>query len=362
MYAELIDLTDSELEARVKRHVGAERCAMADVVAHLAEFDARRLYLPAGFSSLFTYCCAVLRLSESEAYNRIEAARAVRRYPRILGFLRDGALNLTTVRHIAPHLADDEDGLLVAACGKSRREVEELVAARNPKADVPALVRKLPVRKPDEPTPGMASLPAESPTQAPVAPVVPSPVPLPSPSATVMPLASDRYVIRFTASAATRAKLRRAQDLLRHAIPTGDVAEIVDRALTMLLDDLARRKTAATQHPRDPVLRKREAGRSRHIPAGVKRAVWLRDGGRCAFVSRRGQRCTERGFVEYHHVDPYAAGGQATVENIELRCRAHNGYEAELFFGGHVVRRERTRSGTSSPARGEAVPPAMHGP
>jgi 5-methylcytosine-specific restriction endonuclease McrA len=362
MDAELIDLTDNELEARVKCHVGAERCATADVIAHLAEFDARRLYLPAGFSSLFTYCCGPLRLSESEAYNRIEAARAMRRFPRILNLLRDGALNLTTVRLIAPHLVDGDDALLDQACGKSRREVEELVAARNPKADVPALVRKLPVRQPDEATPGIASLLAEPPAQAQVPRVVPSPVPLPSPSATVMPLASDRYVIRFTASAAIRAKLQSAQDLLRHAIPTGDVAEIVDRALTALLDDLARKKTAATEHPRDPVRRKREAGRSRHIPAAVKRAAWLRDGGRCAFVSRKGHRCTERAFVEYHHVDPYAAGGQATVENIELRCRSHNGYEAELFFGSEVVQRARTRSGTSSPVRGEAAPPAMHGP
>ncbi|HEX7126283.1 MAG TPA: HNH endonuclease, partial [Thermodesulfobacteriota bacterium] len=72
---------------------------------------------------------------------------------------------------------------------------------------------------------------------------------------------------------------------------------------------------------------------SRHIPAAVRRAVWARDGGRCAFVSRTGRRCTERGFLEFHHVRPYAAGGAATVENIELRCRAHNGYEAERMFG-----------------------------
>jgi hypothetical protein len=301
----------------------------------------------------------VLRLSESEAYNRIEAARAVRRFPRILGLLRDGALNLTTVRLIAPHLADDEDGLLVASCGKSRREVEGLVAARNPKADVPALVRKLPVRQPDEPTPGIASLLAEPPAQPQVSRVVPSPVP--SPSATVMPLASDRYVIRFTASAATRAKLQSAQDLLRHAIPTGDVAEIVDRALTALLDDLARKKTAATERPR-PVPRSPTARRNRHIAAAVKRGVWVRDGGRCAFVARNGHRCTERAFLEYHHVDPYAAGGEASVENIELRCRPHNGYEAELFFGSEAVRRARARSGTSSSVRGEARPPAMQGP
>lgn len=72
--------------------------------------------------------------------------------------------------------------------------------------------------------------------------------------------------------------------------------------------------------------------RSRHIPAEVKREVWLRDGGQCAFVARNGRRCSERGFLEFHHVEPYSAGGVATTNNIQLRCRAHNGYEAELYL------------------------------
>lgn len=73
---------------------------------------------------------------------------------------------------------------------------------------------------------------------------------------------------------------------------------------------------------------------TRYIPAEVKRAVWKRDDGRCAFRSGSRQ-CTETSFLEFHHVEPYAAGGTATVENIELRCRAHNRYEAVLFFGEH---------------------------
>jgi HNH endonuclease len=69
----------------------------------------------------------------------------------------------------------------------------------------------------------------------------------------------------------------------------------------------------------------------------VRRAVWTRDAGRCAFIGTQG-RCAETGCLEFHHVKPYADGGPATVDNIELRCRAHNAYEAELFFGGDVSR------------------------
>jgi len=148
--------------------------------------------------------------------------------------------------------------------------------------------------------------------------------------AVVVPLAPERYKVQFTASAETYEKLRLAQNLLRHEIPNGDPAAIFDRALTVLLEDLAKRKLAATDRPRGG---RGPVSNSRHIPAEVKRAVWLRDGGRCAFVGRNGRRCTEQGFLEFHHVSPYAVGGQPTVDNIQLRCRAHNGYEAELDFG-----------------------------
>src|SRR5262249_43257751 len=147
----------------------------------------------------------------------------------------------------------------------------------------------------------------------------------------VEPLSPDRYEVRFTASARTCDKLRLAKDLLRHAIPSGDTAEIVDRALTALLEDLARKKYAATRRPRTSSGGKDD---SRAPSAHVKREVWLRDEGRCRFTSKMGHRCEARGFLEFHHhVRPYAAGGKATADNIELRCRAHNAYEARLYFG-----------------------------
>jgi len=152
----------------------------------------------------------------------------------------------------------------------------------------------------------------------------------------VSPLAPDRYQIRFTASAATCEKLRLAQDLLRHAIPGGDPAEIFDRALTALLADLTRKKFAATKRPRGS---RSQRAASRNIPAAVKRVVVARDRGRCAFVARSGRHCGERAFLEFHHVVPYAMGGSPAASNIQLRCRAHNGYEAEIWFGRSGSRR-----------------------
>lgn len=175
--------------------------------------------------------------------------------------------------------------------------------------------------------------------------VAPSYPPVPATPATpsarrsvVSALAPDRYKVVFTASAEVRAKLREAQALLRHQIPDGDLEQIVDRALDALLAQLRKQRLAVTVRPQEP--RRRASGDppnalpgSRHIPAAVRRAVWARDGGRCAFVSSTGYRCDEEAFLEFHHVVPYSHGGPATADNIELRCRTHNGHEAERRFG-----------------------------
>jgi hypothetical protein len=171
------------------------------------------------------------------------------------------------------------------------------------------------------------------------------------------PLSADRYRITFTASADLRQKLRRAQELMRHAVPHGDIAIVFDRALTALLHDLARTRHAATGRPRSCRMPPRTD--TRHIPAEVKRAVWDRDEGCCAFVGRGGRRCRSRAWLEYHHLIPYEEGGQATVENIRLRCRAHNQYEAWVYYGSvKDLESNELASKVAVPER----PPAAHGP
>jgi hypothetical protein len=135
-------------------------------------------------------------------------------------------------------------------------------------------------------------------------------------------------------------------------VPSGDEAAILDRALTALLADLAQKRFAAAERPRPSGS---AVPGSRHVPAEVKRTVWLRDLGRCAFVGTSGRRCNERGFLEFHHVTPYVLGGEATVANIQLRCRSHNAYEARLYFGdgngnggASSVREEAGRYGFAS--------------
>jgi hypothetical protein len=334
LLASLRGLSDGELVTRVKTLAGHERQATTALVAHLGELEVRDLHFRAGYGSLFAYCRDALALSEHEAYNRIEVARAVRRFPEILNLLSDSSLNLTSVRLLAPHLtADNHREVLASACGKKKADVEVIVARLWPRPDVPASLRKLPPSKAAAATAaalGAAASGAPTPsTTPPASPVLPSALATRSP-APVAALSPDRYKLQVTIGGETLERLRLAKDMLRHAVPSGDDAAILDRALTALLADLARKKFAVTEAPRPS--RGTTPG-SRHVPAEVRRAVFLRDLGRCAFVGTDGRRCQERGFLEFHHLRPYAVGGEATVENIQLRCRRHNDYEARAFFG-----------------------------
>jgi hypothetical protein len=114
----------------------------------------------------------------------------------------------------------------------------------------------------------------------------------------------------------------------------------------VLVADLKRRKFGATSKPR--ASRVPNPG-SDAVPAAVRREVGARDARRCAFVSKNGHRCEERRFLEFHHVVPRAIGGAANVDNIQLRCRAHNGYEVDLFFGpGKRRTKDSTRAGSAA--------------
>ena len=143
----IASLSNHDLVAAVDRLSTIERDAVADLIEALAEFDERRLYLAEGRSSLFAYCTTRLGLSEHEAYHRIEAARTARRFPLVPERLRDRALTLTAVGLLRPHLTEaNHRAVLDAARGKSKREVEELVARLAPRADVATSIRKAPQR------------------------------------------------------------------------------------------------------------------------------------------------------------------------------------------------------------------------
>ncbi len=241
-----------------------------------------------------------------------------------------------------------------------------------------------------------------------VLPAEPGPVSLPRPAKSrLAPLSPRRYDLHVTVDEETYLAIKQLQDLQRHQIRNGDLARIIKDSVLDRLERVEREKLGPTKGPRtarkqeswiaeaktatavsvaeearaagaaatevDPgeraVVQKgpiapaavetesiapgRSKVTSRHIPAAVKREVWKRDQGRCAFVSRSGRRCSSKARLEFHHVHAYALGGPGTVENIALRCRTHNAYEGVALFG----EKNLVRSGTN-PRESAAGPPA----
>ena len=339
-------LSDDDLIAAIDAWARTERTATAALIAHLAELEARNLHLAAGFRSLFGYCRHVLHCSEHESYNRMEAVHAARRFPVILALLAEGRLHLTAVRLLAPHLKDEDHlALLGGAIHKSKRKILVLLARWFPSADLPSSVRQLPMRIGKAtgvpaprggailvtPSKGLedagGGVPAGS---TPGARTMARPAVTPPPDrGAVAPLSPHRYRLQVTLDDEAHDDLRWLQDAMRREVPDGDPAALVKRALRMMRGEFEKKTFSATSRPRQP---RASRDGSRDIPAHVERAVWARDQGQCAFEGAR-RRCAERTYLEYHHLTPWVVGGAPSVENIALRCRAHNGYEAAVYFG-----------------------------
>ena len=351
----LICVPDHTLLHKLADLVCQDRSTTAELLEHMAEVDARKLYVSAGYSSMYRYCILELKMSEDMAYKRLRSARKARQFPAILDMIQDGRLHLAAVVCLAPQLkrANAAD-LLAAAANKSRAQVEQLLAERFPQADVQTQVRPISaqfseaIALPAQPheSAGVIALTTSGSKSLELAPgpVVPfddakvaTPVAPLSPRPRLAPIAPERFALQVTLTKSTHDKLRRAQELLSHALPSGDIAQVLDRALDELIGRLEKRRFAATRRPGKP----RRSKSARHVPAHVRRAVSDRDRYQCTFVSEAGHRCTERRFLEYDHVHPVARGGEATIENTRLRCRAHNQYEAERVYGVGFMRHKR---------------------
>jgi hypothetical protein len=265
----LESLSSADLLRATRDLVQKSRGVEAELLLHLGEVDERKLYLECAFPSMFAFCVEELGFSEDAAYARITVARAARRLPAMVEAVRSGQVHLTGLRMLVPHLtAQNHREVLAQAAGKSKRGVEELVARLSPQPAVPALIRKLPE------LPALATVPPA--TEAPGEPL---PIAGPPPGAAVArravlaPLTEETFKVQFTASRAFRDKLRQAQDLLRHRVPDGDLAAVLERALDLLIEDVKKERFALG--PESPA---RAKGRSRQLAphSGCDQASGLR--------------------------------------------------------------------------------------
>src|SRR6187551_2419800 len=237
----LVGLGDSQLLAALSELVQQSNLLTGKLLAHLVELEERQLHLELGYSSLFSYCVEALRMSEGTAGRRVTAARVCRRFPEVFERVARGELHLCALCALAPYLTPENAVELFAACkGKTRRQVEELLAARFPRPDVREQIRRLPTRA-QLPTTVEQVLPPCSAIAQPVSPQSAAEAPqiLPNPAlptdvrATVFearrrtrelePLSADRFGVHFTADAELRELIERARALASHRLPNGDL-------------------------------------------------------------------------------------------------------------------------------------------
>jgi 5-methylcytosine-specific restriction endonuclease McrA len=328
--------TNARLEHELCSLAVEERERTASVLAGIGEFSHRKLYLPAGFSSMHAYCVGRLGFTDDAAYNRIHAARATRRFPMLLGAVADGTLSVTAVRMLAPHLNRDNLTELVAvATRKTKRQLRrELIRRFGLTAVEPTVVEQ-------RDRPQAARIEQLVPEQVPAAPArVDHPEPAAErPAELLVPeQVVEHFRLHVTLEGPTYDKLRRAQQLLGHAVPSGQVAAVLDRALDLLIEQLEKDKFAATKRPRRSA---KASANKRYIPARVRREVRKRDGGRCTFPKPTGGVCGSRWRLQFDHIIPIAQGGESTVDNLQLRCAEHNQLEAERKLGQDFMKEKR---------------------
>jgi len=317
-------LSDSDLINRLSEVNAATNQSTSALLRHLGEVDSRGLHTGIGFSSMFAYCTGRLNMCEGTAARRIRAARLCRQFPMVLEAIAQGQLHITGAAMLCGVLTvENHQAVLVAAAGKTKRQIEVLVADLSPKPSVPDRMRKLPTQAATATQPTIVRQPKAA---------------RPAPAPTPQPLGQSRYKVQFTASQALKDKIERAQALMRHRQPDGDLAALMDEALDLLIAKVEKQRFAANpKTQRKPARPRKHAKPSRHIPNPVKRTVHARDGGRCAFTAPDGTRCTEHGRLEFHHIRPWGQGGAHTADNVQLVCTAHNRHEANQDYGAGFI-------------------------
>jgi hypothetical protein len=356
-----------ELTNHLARLLRDERGAMADFLLALADFDRKKLWRELGHTSLFYFLHRELALSKGAAQNRKTAAELIQAFPEVEAALRAGDLCLSTVNEVAKVLTpENRHDVLPRFFGLSRREAEAVAVSLRPAEVVPAREVITAVRpavpalrtvtaqttlqaaapelctlavQPDEPR-----APAVHP-DGPATPVL-VPAPEPPPRESVELLDADLARLHVTVPRRFLEKLEAARDALGHACPGGSAAEILERGLDVVLAQHAKRQ-GLVGSPRN-----RRPSRTDVVPAGVKREVWLRAGGRCEWRFESGERCGCRRRLQYDHIVPLALGGASAIENVRLVCRPHNLLAARRVFGDVVMDRyTRLRPSTPKQSR-----------
>ncbi len=290
-HMELTQLSDSELDTKLITLVGAERSVTLQAIEHLNELERRGLFRELGYASLFDYCTRRLCYSESSAYRRISGARCMTEFPQLRQLFLRGEVTLCTIATAANSLREKQTSV-ADIIGKSKREVERIVANGNPLQILREVIK----------------------------PVVISTPPL---LAAALPTPEERYSLKFTLSRNSFEQFEEVKNRLSNTLGN-DLS--VEAVVTKLMEHYLKRQK--------PTARKLRAHNmnGRYLPLAARRKVWERDRGQCTFCAPDGTRCSAKRHLHFDHIEPYALGGRTELSNLRLLCSAHNQLQAERAF------------------------------
>jgi len=342
-------LSDKNLLENLKNLVCREREITLQTLHHLREVERRRLYAKMAYSSLFEYVVKELKYSESAAQRRISSMRLLKEIPVIESKVQSGALTLSALSQAQTFFRQEKETI---------KSVEE-------KVEILELLENKTLHQVQRELLSRSSNPAS---------LVPE---------RVKAVSATHSEIKFLAEAGLLNDIEELRNLLSHSKPCASIKDLIAFAVSRAVNELrpkAPKNSSATKteervtasgenrapsmthvNPKSPKISHVGIGahvaetrrlkvchikkttdspqritqsKSRYIKYEVKRQVWQRDGGQCTFSDpASGRKCCSKYKVEFDHIVPFAMGGQNSVENLRLRCQAHNQLSAIQFYG-----------------------------
>ena len=347
-------LSNSALIDRLREVSKKEIGTTVELLKHLNEVDKRKLFLDLGYSSLFSYLVSGLNYCKGSAYRRIACARLAEVYPSAYQYLCSREVSLTTAALISGQCMKEstEKGrdLLESIRGKSKTEVEQLLAVHRPVPKVRESLKPVSVHekvKPESKTGSLFSLEKLNTKKSGSVSKEPTAEPsLVSPGeAVATPEAREHYHLSFSIDSENKKKLERVQSLMSNR-----GAKSLEAVFSVLLEtyldkhcperrSARREKRKARKNNTTTAKRSHRNIVSRHIPAQVRDEVFKRDGLRCSYVSPDGVRCQSRSCLELDHIHPHALGGKHSKDNLRVLCSAHNQHAAVRVFGKEFMKK-----------------------
>jgi len=284
--------SNDELLSRLYGDVRNARQLMVSTIGMLAEIQRRGLHLQMAFSTIYDFCHHQLRMSEDQAYRYSNAARLVARFgDSLLDDLESGEHHLAGLALLKKHLAKDENAwLLDEARGLSKRAIERLLATHFPKE---ATTRDR-----------------------------------------VVYLSETQVQVTLTMSVEALEQFRYAAEMMSHANPGHELGPVIERAAPLLVAQLEKSRQAKTSRAEQP---KPRPNPDAAVARPTKREVFARDGWQCSFVSKTGNRCTAKSFLELDHETPRAWNGTNDAANLRVLCRFHNDHAARMLMGNATI-------------------------